>query len=83
MGASIGWCTSGLHVQTIIFFIYMNDLTKYRLSTTKLFTDDTSIVSVTKDSDESADRLNKDLQKVSDWSHQWKMSFNHDISKQA
>ena len=28
-------------------------------------------------------KLNKDLQKITDWAHQWKMSFNPDQSKQA
>ena len=27
--------------------------------------------------------LNSDFKKVSDWAYQWKMYFNHDISKQA
>ena len=31
----------------------------------------------------SAYRLNKDLQKISEWSYQWKMSFNPDLNKQA
>lgn len=37
------------------------------MSTIKLFADNNSIFSVMKDSNESADRLNNDLQKVSDW----------------
>ena len=37
---------------------------------------------VVKYTNESADRLNKDVQKISDCAHQWKMSFNPDISKQ-
>ena len=31
----------------------------------------------------SANELNNDLKKVSDWACQWKMSFNFDTSKQA
>ena len=31
----------------------------------------------------SADQMNKDLEKLSIWAYQWKMSFNPDISKQA
>ena len=30
-----------------------------------------------------AEILNRDLQKISQWSHKWNMSFNPDISKQA
>ena len=31
----------------------------------------------------SANELNNDLKKISDWAFQWKMSFNPDPSKQA
>ena len=31
----------------------------------------------------SAEVLNRDLQKISEWAHKWKMSFNPDVSKQA
>ena len=27
--------------------------------------------------------MNNDLNKITEWAHQWKMSFNADISKQA
>ena len=32
---------------------------------------------------ESANQMNMDLEKISLWTYQWKMSFNPDISKQA
>ena len=31
----------------------------------------------------NADRFNKDLQNISDWAYQWKMSFNTDFFKQT
>ena len=31
----------------------------------------------------SAEVLNRDLQGTFEWAHKWKMSFNHDVSKQA
>ena len=31
----------------------------------------------------SADQLDKDLKKISDWAYKWKMIFNPDLSKQA
>ena len=31
----------------------------------------------------SADQLNKDLKKISDWAYEWKMIINPDLSKQA
>ena len=62
--------------------IYINYLTKDISSSVKLFADDASIFSVDNDINVSADQMNKDLKKISMWDHQWKMSFNPDISKQ-
>ena len=31
----------------------------------------------------STDQLNSDLEKIFNWAHQWKMSFNPDPKKQA
>ena len=63
--------------------IYINDLSKDLTSTVKLFADDTSIFSVVLDINQSVNQLNNDLKKISEWAHQWKMSFNPDLSKQA
>ena len=49
----------------------------------KLFADDTSLFSIFHDPNTSANELSKDLQKVSEWAYQWKMSFNPDQNKQA
>ena len=53
------------------------------VSTVKLFADDTSLFSVVHDSNISANELNNDLQKISEWAYKWKMSFNSDLNKQA
>ena len=68
---------------TTFFLIYINDLRDKLISTVKLFADDTSLFSVVNDSNISANELNKDLQKISEWAYQWKMSFNPDLNKQA
>ena len=44
---------------------------------------DTSIFSTVKNVDLSTDQLNSDLEKISNWTHQWKMSCNPDPIKQA
>ena len=44
-----------------------------------MFADDTSLFFIVHD----ANKLNKDLQKISEWTYQWKMSFNLDLNKQA
>ena len=48
-----------------------------------LFADDASLFKVAHDINTSANELNSDLKKVSNWAFQWKMSFNPDPSKQA
>ena len=67
----------------MLFLIYINDLSGDLSSKTKLFADDKSLFNVAHDINISANELNNDLKKVSNWAFQWKMSFNPDPSKQA
>ena len=67
----------------LLFLIYVNDLTNDIKSKCKLFADDTSLFSVVHDIDTSANDLNHDLEKISEWAFQWKMNFNPDHTKQA
>ena len=71
----------------LLFLIYINDLSGDLLSKAKLFADDTSLVNVVHDINTSANELNNDLKKVSNWAFRWafrwKMSFNPDPSKQT
>ena len=64
-------------LEPLFFLIYVNDLSDNLLSTVKLFADDTSLFSVVNDGNISANKLNKDLQKISEWAYERKMSFNH------
>ena len=79
--------TAGVPLGSILgplsFLIYINDLSGDLSSKGKLFADDASLFSVTDDITTSANELNNDLKKISDWAFQWKMSFNPDPSKQA
>ena len=67
----------------LFFLMYINDLSCGLSSTTKLFVDDTSLFSVVHDVTQSTNKLNDDLEKISNWFYQWKMIFNLDKSKQA
>ena len=67
----------------LLFLVYINDLEKGLKSTVNFFADDTSLLSVVHDPRVSADELNHDLDLISNWAHQWKMSFNPDPTKQA
>ena len=68
---------------SLLFLIYINDLEKGIKSHIKFFADDTSLFSIVKDPSASASELNHDLKLISQWAHQWKMSFNPDPTKQA
>ena len=67
----------------LFFLIYINDLSEIIESTVKLFADDTALFSVVHNNSTLAEVLNRDLQKISEWAHKWKMSFNPDVRKQA
>ena len=67
----------------LFFLIYINDLPDGLITNAKLFADDTSLFSTVFNSNNSASDLNHDLEKISSWAFQWKMSFNPDPSKQA
>ena len=46
------------------------------ISVTKLFADDTSLLSVIENEIVDAEKLNRDLGKIRIWTWQWKMQFN-------
>ena len=67
----------------LLFLIYINDLTEGLSTNAKLFADDTSLFSVIHDIQTSANNLNKDFERISNWAMQWKMSFNPHTTKQV
>ena len=67
----------------LLFLIYINDLENGIKSQVKFFADDTSLFSIVNDPNISATELNHDLNVVSQWAYQWKMTFNPDPNKQA
>ena len=78
MGSSVCWHFASFSFRSSVF----PDLAEGISSTTKLFADYTSLFSVASNN-ESANQMNMELEKISLWSYQWKMSFNPDISRQA
>ena len=62
----------------LLFLIYINDFAENLSSNPKLFADDTSLFSVVRDLNTSANEVNDDLKKIEAWAHRWKMSFNPD-----
>ena len=67
----------------LLFLIYINDLEDGIKSHVKFFADDTSLFSIVKDPVVSALNLQHDLDRITEWACQWKMSFNPDPTKQA
>ena len=51
-------------------------------SSFKLVADDTSLFLTVYDPNMSADQLDQDMKKISNWAYMWKMIFNPDLSKQ-
>ena len=76
-------CTTAIYFRLSFFLIYINDLATDLKSNVKLFADDTSLFSIVSDPLETANILNKDLDKIRGWAEQWKMAFNPDPTKQA
>ena len=67
----------------MLFLIYINDLEEGIKSHVKFFADDTSIFSIVKNPIVSAENLQHDLNLITGWAYQWKMSFNPDPNKPA
>ena len=63
--------------------VYMNDVTADLKCNVKLFADDTSLFTVVREGNEAANDMNHDLPLISQWAHDWRMSFNPDPQKQA
>ena len=60
----------------LLFLIYINDINKGIVSTTKLFADDTSMYLSVDDDETRSETLNSDLNKINVWANKWKVTFN-------
>ena len=65
----------------LLFLVYINDLIDSVESDIRIFADDTFIFRIFDPS--SIDALNRDLERITRWAHQWKMVFNPDATKPA
>ena len=63
--------------------MYINDLTADLKCNVKLFADDTSLLTIARETNKAADHMNHDLQLITQWANDWRMSFNPDPQKQA
>ena len=74
--------SQGSILGSLFFLIYINDLSDGLTSNPKLFAD-TSLFSVVQNINSTANNLNSDLMKISNWAFQWKMRFSLDPYEQA
>ena len=58
---------------TLLFLVYINDLPTELKSNAKLFADDTSLFTIVKNKNKSANILNNDLLLISTWAYIWNM----------
>ena len=86
-GQDTSWTNvqAGVHQGSILgplfFLIYINDLSDGLTSNPKLFADGTSLLSAVQNIKSTANDLNSDLMKLSDWAFQWRIRFNFDPKK--
>ena len=76
------WSTTRIGVRTFLFLIYINDLPDEITSFCKIFVHDTSSFSKAHNINRSVNEINADIEKISEWTYQWKMQFNPDPNKQ-
>ena len=67
----------------LFFLVYINDLTADLKCNVKLFADDMSLFTIVHDSNTATNDMNHDLELISKWAHDWRMSFNPDPQKQV
>ena len=67
----------------MLFLIYINDLVECLTTNTKLFADDTSLLSFVHVTQTSANDLNKNMEIINNWAFQRRMNFIPDSTKQV
>ena len=71
----------GSKLGPVLFLIYINDITKDIESDILIFADDTSLLASGKTVEITAEILNRDLKKISEWAAMWKVNFQADKSE--
>ena len=74
-------CPQGSKLGPLLFLIFINDMLKDIESEILFFADDTTLLSVGKNPEETAAMLTRDLEKIQTWSAMWKVTFKPSKSK--
>ena len=62
----------------ILFLIYINNISRNIMSSTKLFADDMKVYGILRDTKEDVEELQKDLTCLEYWSNDWQLRFSTD-----
>ena len=71
-----GWSTSRVSVGTLLFLVYINDITTDLETDCFLYADDTSLIDVVDNINSSSAKLNSDLDKIGKWTRDWFVTIN-------
>ena len=71
----------GSRLGPLLYLIYTNDLVANLESKPYLFADDTTLIATGSNTFETSNMLSRDLSKISEWAHTWKITFNPSKSK--
>ena len=73
----------GSRLGPLLFLIYINDIVDGLESEILIFADDCSLLASGVDFAETAEQLNRDLNKISTWAARWKVLLNAGKSKET
>ena len=68
--------SQGSRLGPLLFLIYINDIVDGLETEILIFADDCSLLASGSDPAETAEQLNRDLVRISDWALKWKVTFN-------
>ena len=71
----------GSRLGPLLFLVYINDLVVDIESKPFIFADDTTLIATGSSTFETTNILSRDLAKISNWAHIWKITFNPSKSK--
>ena len=71
----------GSRLGPLLFLVYMNDIVVDLESKPYIFADDCTLISTASSTFETTNMLSRDLTKISNWAHIWKINFNPQKSK--
>ena len=71
----------GSRLGPLLWILFVNDIIEDLETEVLLFADDTCLFATADDPSETAEMLNRDLEKIHQWAGKWKVSFNPSKSK--